>query len=719
MRSKRLLAVRDIFRPNVRSKTFNHDLDVRSKTSNDENHTFISGRPRLETLNDDADACSKTLHDGESTTYYGRPRVEIVNDDADPRSKSFYERARSFMVGDRSKTSNDDADTERPRVTVVYEDNGPNRVPSHLQHLVRKWTPIHFDPNNAARLASPSEQFYPAIRRCLRGSRDIEALEIFKKYESSLPGDVRNSRLDKAILLFFSNGRRHEGMTAFEAVKSTDYRPSQQVYTRLLQADYPGLKDSALGIFRNIVEREDTPFNLDETAIGAFLEYIARNNTPPEWRMSFGSARPQGDASHISNLFESYRRRLMKERGVNPGPIAYRAMIRVAGTLDDLVTARRYFGTWRNEMLASDTGSPPDSGPYLALLHSESYHSARTIRRYLQVIELMAHDKVTLTTDVYNALIAHEIRRRNSANAFYLYHQMSSSTDEHVRPDQRTFSLILRAYRDQKKRQRVDASALSFAKLGNNNASSSLSGKAKEEDFDPHKLDIVEFVHDMIESSVSLSTDLLNGAISCLVASRQFGAAYCALQVMRILRIEPNAQTHEEVVENIAELHRRKLVPEEIAQPDPESGYSLSSSLERVGRLYELTNNVEEYWGFDDKDIRNRAERVKDRQRVRSRQRTEFRDFEYLEHLLKRCCAAGDEEEWVRQVDAAWDKMRRTKGWETREIALARQRVRSPSGLPEGVAVQVKVEWRANDDGDGGGKPGGEEIVQATNARPP
>jgi hypothetical protein len=555
------------------------------------------------------------------------------------------------------------------------------------------WKPIPTNPipKPKVQLSSPTRELYPAIRRALRGSGPAEALDIFQRHHNAIASESRNALLDKAILLFFSHRRDKEGIEAFNMVQPTDYRPSQQVYTRLIQADYGQLGDGAINVLGNVLEGDKGPLSLDDKAVAALLEYIGR----------------RGHFDALDSLFEKYRRRVKKDHGVEPGPDVYRAMIRSSGSRGDLARARKWFALWRDNTVISDTGPPPDPGPYLALLKCESRSSSRSPRHHLPIIELMAQDKVPLTTDVFNALIAHELRRGDIGGAFSLYSRMPSplsSKDEHARPDRRTFHLMLRACRNRYSRSWAGRTGSAFTRLAG----------PERPDAD---MDIVTLVHHMIESRVRLSTDLINACLTGLVESREFGAAYCVIQIMRILRIEPDAETHATVVNGIAELWVRRLVPDDVASSDgqqPVSGHRhhgvggrlIADFMMRVSSLRNLADDeLATTWDFGREDLDHREERTPDR--VRKRRRIEYRDFGYLELLLRRC-VVGDEEEWKRQVREAWDRMRRTRGWPTREIA--RLKTRPWPRHREGGRTSEEENGRSDEGGGKGAEPASVDV---------
>jgi len=355
-------------------------------------------------------------------------------------------------------------------------------------------TPAVFDQarrrNNEAPRFPASLPVSEIVQRQLEQHTGSAALTTFSRRieRKLLAGELRSCLQHFAA--YTSHDRPRLFLEAFKIYIDAGYEGQVSDWVNVLRCHHLQLDE-----FLYLLERSPPPLTESERLAVATIHFFART----------------AGATQAEAFFANYTEALAL-KGKHPGPLAYAAIITARGLVGDLSGASKWFEFWRtgknthpygylenqnrhkhagrwlerrhtsNSMDQRDrhivlndfktpydadetstgaardgegrtgaTAVQPDPEPYLALL------SVLSVNRKLQtfrVVELLATDRVRLSTKVYIALMRHELTWKEATHVetiLALYQRMMASNDPLCRPDDHIYALVFKAYREPRK----------------------------------------------------------------------------------------------------------------------------------------------------------------------------------------------------------------------------------------------------------------------------
>jgi hypothetical protein len=448
----------------------------------------------------------------------------------------------------------------------------------------------------------------------------------------------------------------------------------------------------------------------------------------------------------VEEMFERYRGMLAAREGANlpkePGPLLWKALIDGRGMLGDVHGAKQWFDVWRTSSAhpyghleeerhghqgrnvrppakmiriptaASPFGassprsgqlkfvpaahlrsahtivelSSPDPAPYLALFryivdHPDAAISSSTY----EFINIMAADRLPLTTPVMNALIHHETvksepNRLDSVMTLYMRMRKSRGTEMEMLPDETTFVRLFEAFREPKLdvgRPRHEAKPLTHLAR-----TTEMALPFPELVRNPRK--VFWDMTGALDGEGGVTTALLNGALGAFIRSRDFAGASAALGFFSEKRIEPDAETHGTVIMGLLRARSRSEAFTSLAGASWLTVRMAAEAMERLDQLNRLSgyppyDTPAEVTVFDplvdrpgDYIVTHRpattdpAATWQDRpiprteSQLRDTRRYELRDLDLLQLMLWKASPYASEEDyrlWRRERDIARKQM--------------------------------------------------------------
>lgn len=348
----------------------------------------------------------------------------------------------------------------------------------------------------------------------------------------------------------------------------------------------------------------------------------------------------------------------------------------VAPPLDPMrvIFAREEDGTTGMSTTSIATPDRPDPAPYLALLkHFAGPGSMPSLR----LLELMAADGVPLVTATMNGLIDSEYKRKEKGqlvSILSLYDMMRRNPEPGCQPDFFTFHTVFKTYREPRQISSVANPSPKPTKL------------ASMAQLPPPSEDLLHnprvIFTDLCERHMSgryssgrpdlINTSMLEEAIGAFIRTRDFTGCAAALQLFKILRIEPTARLHAIVTLGLLRARKRH---EAFHRRDEEFGVSD----EEAARLERHIDHLNDLAGYE-KPIIARAFRLK-----KSLSDTDHQSIVAIQNNLTEVRSRRDDFEirrWNdRLVPRTANELRDTRRYELRFLSPLVDLLRRASGL--------------------------------------
>lgn len=498
---------------------------------------------------------------------------------------------------------------------------------------------LHSQAQEAPPIANESfQQFNPpstsAISLHLARKQPAAALHEFRK---SLQASGSPDYLEQCIHRF-GRYRQYEHMKkALSAFLDHGYSPSSELWAHVLQV--AGLATTTPTDIRPYFQQGLQAAINDETSLLSLIRYTARyglievgeelfkryserlkqestdgNAQPPpsfwaalidgrariadidgafswfmRWRTS--AAHPGHQPEDAQSLIDGTRNYTGRLAAVAPAQVAVRTFFACV----DAGTPETALSTTSAVISSSGDKSPngPDPEPYLALLkHFAGPGSMPSLR----LIELMATDGVPLTTATLNGLIDSEYKRKEKAqlvSMLSLYEMMRMNPDPAYQPDFFTFHTVFKTYREPRQISSVANPSPKPTKLAR---MAELPLPSEELLHNPRILftDLCERYNNdraSFNRSDLINESMLEAAVGAFIRTRDFIGCAAALQLYKILRIEPTIRLHAIVTFGLLRARKRN---EGFHRRDQDFGMS-DEEAARLTRHIDHLNDLEGY----------------------------------------------------------------------------------------------------------------------------